>query len=496
MSNASAGGDRGGRIVELGYPQDERPYQNRRQLRLILFFASLFVLSVALEIYNRTLDAGELFAGLGQAFRALLDPNAPPPAFDPSGNALAIGALLRNMLPAAAMLWLVLWLGGRFMHALYGLSTWQEARSFLVNSLFGKFIGSGPTIVVSKGEVQGGGQQPSVRIGGPAALVMHSDSAALLEQAGRLTRVVGPGVHQLRRFEKIRAIVDLRPRWHSLTVEGMSREGIPVKCKVDVHYQIDHQGAGAYPATSERPHAYSEEAVFRAAITQVVPEFGATHQLDWSTLVPGGAGGTLRTIMARYPLDRLIQPLSEVPEPEDDADSAHPIPRQVMQAELEAKLRAGAPGKGAKILQVALRNIELSDTVTQQWVETWAAEWKKRQREELSVARAEWERQMARVRAEAEREMILAIIDGLQTLAEDRKPLSSDLVAMRFIETLQRVTVDSWNVPLLPFTSQVIDTLDKLRGMSGLAGTESGDKEAAPDRQVPRGPGLETETKA
>jgi hypothetical protein len=112
----------------------------------------------------------------------------------------------------------------------------------------------------------------------------------------------------------------------------------------------------------------------------------------------------------------------------------------------------------------------------------------------LSAARAEWERQMARVRAEAEREMILAIIDGLQTLAEDRKPLSSDLVAMRFIETLQRVTVDSWTVALLPFTSQVIDTLDSLRAMLEPGGAEPEDREAIPDRHVPQGPGLEAET--
>jgi len=494
MSNTSAGGDRGGRIVELGFPQDERPYQRRRQTWLILFFAGLFLLSIAIEIHNRVIDAGELFSGLRQAFRAILDPNAPFPSFDPSGNALAIAALVRNLLPAVAMLGLVLWLGSRFMQAVYGLSSGKEARSFLVNSLFGKLLGSGPTVVVSQGAVQGAGQQPLARIGGPATLAVHNDSAVLLEQAGRLTRVVGPGLHQLRRFEKVRTVVDLRPRWHSLTVEGMSREGIPVKCTVDVHYQIEDQGADTRPATPERPHAYSEEALFKAAITHMVPEFGATHQLDWGKLVPGGAGGTLRTIMARYPLDRLIQPLADVSEAEAEADTARPTPRQVMQDELEAKLKEGAPKMGAKILQVALRNIEPSDTVTKQWVETWAAEWKKRQKEELAVARAEWERQMARVRAEAEREMILAIVDGLERLAEDRRSLSPDLIAMRFLETLQRVTIDSWTTPLLPFTAQVFDTLGMLRDMVESGDGEPEDNETDPDRQLPQGHGLEADT--
>jgi regulator of protease activity HflC (stomatin/prohibitin superfamily) len=381
-------------------------------------------------------------------------------------------AILLNILPAGVMLWLVVWLGARFMATVYGLSSAQEARDYLSKTLFGGSRQGGPLVTVSEAEVVGGRQPPTVRLGGPGKLKVHNDSAVLLEQAGRLTRVVGPGVHSLDRLEKIREIIDLRPRWHPLTVEGMSREGIPVRCTVEIHYQINDKGRGAHLATREQPYAYSEEAVFRAATGTWLRELESGDHLDWGARIAGSAEGTLRTIMARFPLDRLIQPLEEVSGSEGEAQDSGPPPRQAIQQELEATLRDNAAEHGAKILGVALQNIELDDPVAQQWIETWRAEWEKRRREELALAKAERERQLARVKAEAQKEMILAIVDGFQTLAEDSKPISGNVVLLRFLETFEQVVCSPRAFSLLPNTDRMMNTLQTLHGM-----IESGSEE-------------------
>jgi regulator of protease activity HflC (stomatin/prohibitin superfamily) len=452
-------------MSKLDVPENEAPYQKQRRRLTTLFFVSLFLLSVALEIYNRAVDPRELFANIGRALSAMADPDVPIPAIDVVSNVLAIGAVMRNMLPGLVMLWLVQWLGARVMQAVHGMSSLQEARSFLSNSLFGKLIGGGPFIVISKGNVLGGTQQPPVRIGGPGVLIVYNDSAVLLEHAGRLTRVVGPGFHPLRRFEKIREIIDLRPRWYPLTVSGMSREGIPVRCTVDVHYQINDRGENAHQATREMPYAYSEEAAFKAATNRWVRESEGTDDLDWGALVVGGAEGTLRAIMARYPLDRLVQPLAELSGPKSEAEYSSPPPRYVIQEELEAELGKSAAQNGAKILEVALRNIEPEDPIAQQWIETWQAEWKKRVREELASARAERERQLARVKAEAEREMILAIADSLQKLSEEDVTVSSNVILLSFLESLERVLGGHQAFYLLPDTDRMVDQLQTLHGM-------------------------------
>lgn len=477
-----------GTIERPSFPDDERPLQQRRRGWLILFFLIMFLTSIGTEIHNRALDTEDLSDNWIEASRAVVDPDAPPPTIDPLGNVLAVGAVVRNMLPPVLMLSLAVWLVARFMQAVHGMSSLAEARVFLWTNLFGRLVvGRWPTIIVSEGKVVGGEQQPPVRIGGPASIVVQNDSAVLLEQAGRLTRVIGPGSsHVLQRFEKVRSVVDLRPRWHSLEVSGMSREGIPVRCTVDVHYQINDRGEDAHAATREKPHAFSEEAVFKAAIAPGMPEFDSADRVEWGDLVAGGASGTLRAIVARYPLDRLVQPLTEVSGPEATLGDITPPPRQTIQRELEAELRKNAAAHGGKILEVTLRNIELEDPVTNQWIEAWGAMWEKRRREELALASAEWERQMARVKAEAEKEMILAILDALETLEEDGKTVSQDLIAMRFLKTLQNIYADTRSIPVLPYTNQVLDTLELLRAMVEEESEEPGDNRAITDGDIPQ----------
>jgi hypothetical protein len=321
--------------------QDEGPRQERRRTLLTGFFVLLVFFSIGLELDRRYFGAS----------RAIHSQSAGAPgqdegATDQAGIKLSdivfgLFAVLRNMIPPVAMLYLVLWMGARFAQGVYGMSDSDQAKRYLWASLFGASkprqspiragrlargsagartprAEAGSTVIVEHGRVvKPGPNDPVRRIGGPGKLVVYADSAALLERAGRLTRVVGPGVTVLHRFEKVRDAVHLRPLTfgnsedhETIRVEGMSRDGIPVVWPVTVRYQINDEGWGRHLPTEGRPYDFSEEAVLKACTDVRMRGPTRSDHMHWGDcLVLGDAEGILRDILATYPLDRLIQPL-------------------------------------------------------------------------------------------------------------------------------------------------------------------------------------------
>jgi hypothetical protein len=201
-----------------------------------------------------------------------------------------------------------------YMQALYALKGKREAFWFIVHCMIGQ-AGFKPWLMVESGKLNEGFCSPDGLIskaGGPGNLIVRKDSAVVLEQAGRLTRVAGPGFTALGRFERLYDTIDLRPRRWQLPVSGMSKEGIPVTCDTDVVFQILDDGR---EPTGDNPFPMDPEAVFRAATSKWIREAHrpeGDQVLDWKGLIVVSAmEGTLRFILARYPLDRLIAPERE-----------------------------------------------------------------------------------------------------------------------------------------------------------------------------------------
>lgn len=481
--------------------QDDQPFQKQRRQLLGGLALGFFLLGLFLELDARQIDLGEALKKVIDVGTSFLSPGAGFSRIDVVANVRGFIAVLRNTVPALVMLMLVLWLGERFVQALYGTSSRKEAGEYLRNSAFGAVIGFGPFIIkllttlvleplagdlirprpfviVREGKILGSEYQPAVRIGGPARLAIANDSAVLLEQVGRLTRVVGPGVYPLWRFEKIRAIVDLRPRWYEFTVKGMSLEGIPIKWTIDIHFQINDQGENRHEATNETPYAFSEEAVFKAATDDWLREFDRSDHLDWhGRLVVGEAEPKLRNIIAQYSLDKLIRfkegtPLARMQNLTQPQATRTATPRESIRQELEAELHKAAVSHGARILDVKLRNIELEDPVAQQWLNTWKAEWDKRRKIELARGAAERVRQLEKVKADAQRDMILAITEGFNNLRQNDL-IDPEVVLLRFIECVRSHAVDPHVYLFSPKPGLTIDALTALRGLldSGQAGS-------------------------
>lgn len=92
------------------------------------------------------------------------------------------------------------------------------------------------TIVLRGGEISNP-ESPVAKIGGPGYAVILEDSAAVFERFGRITRVLGPGYHQLEPYERVRGVVDLRPYVHKTQVRGFTRDGIPMEGEIEIEFQ-------------------------------------------------------------------------------------------------------------------------------------------------------------------------------------------------------------------------------------------------------------------
>ncbi len=446
------------------YPENEAPHQDRRKQQVTNFFLILLLLSIALELHNRGINGKDVYVNLRDGMTAVLDPEAALPPINALDWLLGIVAVARNMIPPFVMWRLALWFGARFAQAVHGVPDTKQAGEYLRTILFGELTGDlptdiaknlgwekvkgelaehGPFIIVRNGKIAAViGNQQVKHIGGPAVLVVYNDSAVLLEQAGKLSRVLGPGFASVRRFEKVRDVVKLRPCKYAtfqdhqtFKVGGMSREGIPLVWPVDVYYQINDDGRDFHAATPGRPYAFSEEAVLKASTDRWLRGSEGHDHLDWGDrIVVSDAEGTLRSIMARLPLERLIQPF----------DGQTSLPRQQIQQQLENSLKDDAAKHGARVLRVDLHNVEFPDPdvkpVVDQWIKAWDV--KSESRAHAAVIQAEAKarqvKQLARVRTQAQ-EMLLAIRDGLEDSPAGHWTPSADVVSIRLIEVLQNI---------------------------------------------------------
>jgi hypothetical protein len=471
-----------------------------RLLVLLLLVVLVLLVGLAMELRRRPLDlAGQRARAAAQISQAELGGEATPLLrATVTLKVIAIPvvelliAVVLNSLPAFVGLAVIPWLASRFIHALYETEDFKEACSFLHRNVFG-MSALRPLLIVQEGHIAVGAGTLYDRIGGCGFIVVHNDSAALLEKGGRLTRIVGPSLGFLDRFERVWGVVDLRHQHWPFTVDAMTKEGIPVSCQADITFKIDDRFVDQWgevqtkPPVETKPQSftdidaaiaaeleeagiatplpYTDDAVFNATTGIWVrirqPEHKEQLRKWTGRVVISGVEGDLRSILADYRLDWLMQP----PQP------GHRYPREEIRERLWQKLNDsfGVGNRvGARVLNVDLGQIDVKDEkISAQWVEAWQAEWKQRAVE----SQAEGEAELARLdaaRVQAQAEMVLTLTEAIRPLVTSADEIPSYLLAMRFIETLRWMAYDPANrIFLPPETLRMLGALEKLLGEEG-----------------------------
>jgi regulator of protease activity HflC (stomatin/prohibitin superfamily) len=361
--------------------------------------------------------------------------------------------IMRDMLPGIVTMIALAFLAAYFARAVYGLKTLGNGMEFVQARLLG-YSSTASRAVIRGGKHNLDGDEVIARAGGPGRLIIHNDSAVVLEQVGKLTRVLKQGRHTLKPFEKIYDVVDLRPQRWVHEVKAMSKDGIPVNCQADITFQIDD---GGQPPGENEPYPATDQAILSAATSKwvgVTSRQGKHRVIDWTQRAAEASEEALRDILSTYLLDQLLGP----------AEPTMDHCRSAIQKELKTKLGLPFSQLGLKLNQVELGDITVADEVLQHRIEAWRTLWKRWAREREAEGEAEKLHYIEAAKAQAQADMIVAITQAFQSLTESGALVPSQLVLLRMFEVLKRAPFDPSSYEFLP--TQVLETWQMVQNMA------------------------------
>lgn len=307
--------------------------------------------------------------------------------------------------------------------------------------------------VVREGVVEPGPNGESrEHVSGGGVIDVDSTSAVTLHTSIGFSRIEGTGLVFTHETERLMHLIDLRIQLRTQEFEYLTRDGIPIKARVTVRFQIDrtefnkdlhaHDPKAPYPA----PLKWSRHRVERAlSVLQVADSEG--HLTRWSDRPLLIAQGMLRSIIAEYTFDGLIAP-------QDPAKH----PRKEIRALLDQRLRVAMAERGIKILTTAVGVIfpadfdaektfdpqnPVIDKLTEQRIKAWKAEWESRMIKVTAEGQAESDRRRALARTQAQMELITRVTQALEQGAPTIIN-NQDQITRRFLDTLQKMAKEPY----------------------------------------------------
>ena len=360
----------------------------------------------------------------------------PLPQFVVSFMTLFLPRVLRHFLPIVLGFLLAYEMASNVLFYLYDLPDHGEARRFL-NHLRspGRSGGNAFTITPQTLEKQRR-ESARLRAGGPGRVNIPVGHVATTELNGRYFRTIVAGSHVLNSFEYVKAILDLRPQERNhFKVRLQSREGLEVTTDASVTFRISTGGA---PATPRQPYPFDADAARKLAYAEInLPE---DRVANWEGSALGTVVGILGKIVAAFSIDELLQ------DSQTEIGSHLTIRRQV-----EREARTKLSDQGIDLQRVRIGRFRFPEDVTSQHVESWSAFWDT----QTELTRVDGEavaiEEMEIARAEAEMEMIQAIVAGVQQAKQQGYGgTESVVVAMRLIEALEKLARQSQTDISLP----------------------------------------------
>jgi regulator of protease activity HflC (stomatin/prohibitin superfamily) len=312
--------------------------------------------------------------------------------------------------------------------------------------------------------------------GGPGVLVIGPGNVVVLERGGKMTRMAGSGLCELKRFEypkrppAQKGIVDLQPQWAMDTVEDMlTKDGIPLTIQVGMSYQIEPKAVtDERVATDPRERARYRKVidsppyqVYEETIRRAVFE---TTAAGWKSLFPWGAINAMRDVVAVYTLDQIFPPTPS-PAPNPDA-------RMVKAIEDEVKRRFNPAWAGVRLIGFDILQVAMPKEVRERMIQRWTVPVDRQL--QIEQARAERdvliERSAGRARSLAQLEQARHrswqdVIDMVSTLLRLLDGAGNPQVAINFISVIQELT--RWAGEDESVTARYIEAMNAVIKSSG-----------------------------
>jgi regulator of protease activity HflC (stomatin/prohibitin superfamily) len=288
-------------------------------------------------------------------------------------------------------------------------------------------------------------------LGGPLLLVVFDGCALYLERGNRFSRIVGPGEHLpfLEQYETIKYVVDLRPKVKTGDVTVWTKDGIKITLTIKITCGIgdpakkDPDAKLVYPYDPVAVKQAIERYAIRWPKDQKEPS-----EFTWLHAAWGQVTGIIPGYIGARSLDDLLIA---------DLQSGQILSPESIQTIFQ-KLNQATNQFGVYITEFQVIKMEPPEKVKEQHKNNWEAE-----RQSIATiidgrARADSIRTSEEARAEAQRNLILAIAEGLEKNQSGQftEPLLLSLTGI-LDESLQDPLARSY------LAKEALDTLEKLQ---------------------------------
>ena len=296
---------------------------------------------------------------------------------------------------------------------------------------------------------------------GPRRGIVPGHQVITLLKGNDFSREVGPGFVLLYRKERIDKIIDLRPQKRSQAVIGTTRDGIPVETNISVNFRVQQQPAKH--AFDLLIYPFDKESIFPISGYTSIDENGSIRL--WDGQLAPLAAGELSNELSTYNLDELQQTSGE-----------HSIKNEIKQR-IQRKVSRIAAEHGLELLTLGIGHFAFPESITQQRIKTWQAEWQRKIEVKHAAGDAEATRRIKQARARAQIEIIERITQSIDAVRQQEDTNLTEIITLRMIEALEEATTNDSVQALIPqqvMTNLVLDASNQMQSwLSRQTGDES-----------------------
>jgi regulator of protease activity HflC (stomatin/prohibitin superfamily) len=375
---------------------------------------------------------------------------------------IILGGAILILLLNTALNWAAMRFSGDFFEKFYRPPSYVPASKVLRHRLYGKSRLPGPLAMLSQfeyilardGDLDKKDNWPawiSRNMGGPILLIVFDGWALYIERGNRFSRVVGPGAPFLDWYETVKYVVDLRPQVKEGEVSAWTKDGINITIKARVECRIgspaptDPSGQLVFPFDPEAV----KKAVERTALRWPDPK-QEPSEFTWVDAVWGQVTGIVPKHIGSRFLDDLFL-----------ADRARgQMLSPGTQEAISRDLQEATQKFGVHVLDFQIVKIDIPEEIARLREEYWKTEQDRIETLRQGDARATQIRIQEKAYAEAQRDLILAIADGLE---KNRNKQYSEPLLL----SLSGILSESLHDPLMRayMAKETLETLEKIYAM-------------------------------
>ena len=312
-------------------------------------------------------------------------------------------------------------------------------------------------IIVRDGEIDKKDEGPAwsaLNLGGPLMLIVFDGCALYLERGNCFSRVVGPGenIPFLEWYETIKYVVDLRPKVQDGSIEVWTKDGIKIKLKLQIECRIgdpsknDPANGIVYPYD---PDAV-KKAVERHSLRWPERHKGEPSEFTWIDAAWGQVTGIVPGYIGKRVLDDLFMA---------DRHRGQILSPDAIK-EIFDNLNNATNGFGVFVTDFQILKVDIPEEVYKHQKEYWMAEKQGVATRKDGESKAYSIKAHEKNRADTQRDLILALAEGL---GKNKDGHFSESLMLSFSGVLDESLDDPLTRAYL--AKETLETLEQLQRM-------------------------------